>query len=424
MRRAALVVLWCIVAAVIVGEARTLKLEFAASLPWTNLKRLRKRPRPKIANHYREQILDDSLAEWKLDGPLYVALPPMYSDTEMGNAGFLSAFVNNGDVLLYNEPYPQPRLTIDEHMEGAPPDIAYHFDNRATNAALFTRIGGSMWPLGYTTWYDVVFAMTYADATTPRLIASDGTVVEPTAVRAIHPLNKVDIFGDVTRMEMRHLSPIVWTFPREGRLQRPLPGYVVESVADGAEVSYMPTLPLPHGHPFGMMLLAPRAAPTTTPAPRWWPVDERFRRAVVDAHPVEERRALLKELAHEFPMHPFLDHYRVIAELGSDRFDAVWLDQQREQCVLPTWYLVAWTKLGWSEVRTLPCIRDLGSSRLDERGEYIASAVVLAFRALRDDPLLEKLAERVVDRSYLNRDFRGFNYPPSNFAWLWLKARR
>src|SRR6185312_660067 len=272
MRRAALVVLWCIVAAVIVGEARTLKLEFAASLPWTNLKRLRKRPRPKIANHYREQILDDSLAEWKLDGPLYVALPPMYSDTEMGNAGFLSAFVNNGDVLLYNEPYPQPRLTIDEHMEGAPPDIAYHFDNRATNAALFTRIGGSMWPLGYTTWYDVVFAMTYADATTPRLIASDGTLVEPTAVRAIHPLNKVDIFGDVTRMEMRHLSPIVWTFPREGRLQRPLPGYVVESVADGAEVSYMPTLPLPHGHPFGMMLLAPRAAPTTTPAPRWWPV--------------------------------------------------------------------------------------------------------------------------------------------------------
>jgi hypothetical protein len=201
------------------------------------------------------------------------------------------------------------------------------------------------------------------------------------------------------------------------------PGFVAESIADGTEVSWMPTLPTKSDQPFGMFLLAPRVAPTEESAPAWWGIDQRFRRAVVDGGPIEVRRTLLRQLAAAFPTHPFLTHYRVIAELGSNRFDNAWLEAQTAGCQLPSWYLVAWTHLPWTRVRRLPCVAKLSADALDNVGRYVAEWAVLAFRADRDDAQLQNLAARVIDATFLRTEFRGFNYAPSDFAWLWLKAR-
>jgi len=421
-RQLPIVLSWIAIAVLAYVQARDVKLPFDRKLPRSNLKLLLHKKKPKLSNVYGERLVDDGLAAWKLEGPIHLALPPMYASSPYANAGFLSSFINHGEVILHNEPFPHPKLSITETIAGGS-DVAYHFDNRSTNAALYVANGADVWPLGYTAWYDMVTLDRIVDVPTPRLIDGSGQLVEPTAVRTVHPLNKVTIYGDTTRAEMGHLSPIIWTFPTEGKLLDPSAGYAVESAADGAEVSYLPPLPSRFDRPVGMLLLAPMVAPTTSDAPQWWSLDQRFRRAVLERRPTAERRTLVHELAKAYPTHPFLTHYRIVADFGDPRFDATWLRAQSEKCEMPSWYLVAWTHLPWSTVRHLPCLKELPAGKLDCRGEYIAESVVLAYRALRDDEQLQDLASRVVDRSYLRSEFRSFNYPLSDFAYLWLKAR-
>jgi hypothetical protein len=390
-----------------------------------NLRSLLHGHKPTVGS-WEEKQIDDAMAQWKLEGPVTVALPPMYSRTAFGNAGFLTSFLNHGEALLYNGPFPHPKLDIHERFSGHSDVDAYTFDNRSTNASLFVALGRHTWPLGYTAWYDLVFLRRPVWRTTPTLVDAGGYRIKPTAVYTVNPLNHAEMNAESTYVEMGHLSPVVWIFPREGRLEDvddDGQGYVVDSVLDGAEVSWMPSLPVSVERPLGMFLLSPVLRKEATHAPPWWQIDEELRRAIVDEKPVAERRQLVQRLAQAFPRHPFLPHYRVVAELGGDRFDEAWLMSQQMSCDLPTWYLVAWTKLSWRDVRELPCLADLPAGPLKEDGQYIAESVVLAFRALRDNQELKALAARDIDTTYLRTEFRGFNYPPSNFAWLWLEAR-
>jgi hypothetical protein len=419
-RKILLALLWIFIIWLAWNQAHKISVPFDTKRPGENLKLLLHKKRPKLLNPYAERLLDDGLATWKLKGPIRLALPPMYAGSPYSNAGFLSSFINHGEVMLYNEPFPYPKISIAEKV-GDSGAITYSFDNRSTNAALYVANGADVWPLGFTAWYDMVMVDRTVDVPTPRLVDGGGNRIEPTAARTVHPLNQVTIYGDTTRAEMGHWSPLVWTFPTEGRLLDPSPGYAVESVADGAEVSYLPPLPSRYEHPVAMFLLAPLIEPTQSDAPHWWSFDARFRRAVLERKPSTERRALVKQLASAYPTHPLLTHYRIIADFGDPSFDETWLKAQSRQCEMPSWYLVAWTKLPWSTVRHLPCLKELPAGKLDCRGEYIAESVVFAFRALHDEQLKE-LANRVVDRSYLRHEFRGFNYPLSNFAWLWLGA--
>jgi hypothetical protein len=423
MRRLPLIALWLAVAAVAYVQVRAMTLPFDAKRPGQHLKMLLHKKKPALLNVYGEKILDEALAEWRVSGPIHLALPPMYSDPTFGNAGFLSSFINHGEVLLYNEPYPHPKIAIAEKLGDGTSGASYRFDNRSTNAALLHASHGSVWPVGYTAWYDMLTMHRTVSVNTPRLIDAHGQIIEPTAVRTVHPLNHADIYGEATFARMEHLSPIVWSFPSAGSLEKSEPGYTIESVSDGAEVSYLPSLPTAHEGGIGMFVLSDGVAHTDSSAPSWWPLDERFRRLVVDGGHIDERRALLRKLFAAYPAHPFRTHYSIIAELGGSSFDEVWLRAQQSQCELPSWYLVAWTKLPWRTVRHLPCLERLGDGPLDGDGEYVAESAVFAFRAERDDKQLQSLASRVIDRSYLRTEFRGFNYPLSNFAWLWLKAR-
>ncbi len=421
MKRLLLAAVWLAIAVVVALQVRDFDLPFNPRLPGKNLKQLLYKKKPRMMNLYEEQSLDDQLAIWHLTGPIHLALLPMYGASPLGNAGFLSSFINHGEVVLRNEPYPHPKLSITEKFRGD--GIGYQFDDRSTNASLYISNGADVWPLGYTAWYDLVMRRRYVTVPTPRLIDGQGNEILPTSGRVVHPLNTVTVFGDNTIAEMQHWSPIVWTFPTEGKLKDPKPGYAIASAADGAEVSYLPPLPTLQEQPLGVFLLAPLVAPTTSDAPQWWGIDQRLRRAVLESAPVEERRALVRRLAAAYPDHPLLPHYRILAEFGGPAFDATWLRAQSKQCEMPSWYLVSWTHLPWSTVQKLPCLAELPPGKLDCRGEYIAESVVLAFRAQRDDTALQELASRVIDRSYLRREFRGFNYPLSDFAWLWLKAR-
>lgn len=420
-----LVVLWALVAAMLVQQIRDRKWPFSRGAPEAHLRELLHRKTPKVAQSWPEaSALDEALAEWRLTGPIVVAVPPMYSAHILGNAGFLMSFINHGEALLYNGPFPHPKLEIAERFTGPSNLTPYRFDNRATNACLAMGLHGRAWPVGFTAWYDMVMKRHGVWVKTPMLVDAGGNVIAPTMVRTVHPFNQATLGDEWTLVLLGHLSPIVWTFPGEGRLQTPEPGFHVESIADGSEVSWMPSLPAAGEDVLGLFLLAPLVAQTVEPAPAWWALDQRFRRAVIDARPVAERRALVAELARAFPEHPLLAHDRVIAELGGARFDNVWLAAQKKECALPSWYLVAWSTLPWERVRDLPCMAKLpATGALDVQSEYIASSVVLAFHQRRDDPQLQALAERVIAASYLRDEFRGFNYALSDFAWLWLKAR-
>lgn len=422
-KRIPLALLWLGIVYLCYLRIAAVTVPFDPRAPRANLKMLLHKKKPHLADVYEEHRLDDALARWNLTGPIDLALPPMYRDTRFGNAGFLSSFVNHGEVVLYNAPYPHPKLSIDERPSGDAGAVPYHFDNRAGNAALSVREGGDVWPIGYTAWYDLVWYHLYVDVPTPSLFDDRGNRIVATAVRAVHPLNQVTMFGDVTQIDLGHWSPIVWTFPQEGHLRANDVGYTVDSVADGAEVSYLPPMPTRGDRPFGAFLLSQRVTPTDSSAPPWWSVDEKFRRLVVDGGSIPERRALLRQLAAAYPKHPLLAHYRVIAELGGDRFESVWMEAQRKTCQESTWYLVAWTDVPWETARRLPCLNDLPTGKLDVRGEYIAASAVMAYRDERGDKQLDDLAARVIERSYLQKEFRGFNLPASDFAWLWLKAR-
>lgn len=423
MKKLQLALLWIGIAYFAYRQYAGLDIPFDSRLPSANLRLLLHRKTPRTASVYQERRLDDALAEWQLTGPIVLALPPMYRDQVFGNAGFLSSFVNHGEVILYNAPYPHPKLSIEERPGGVASPSAYHYEDRSSNAALLTREGGEVWPLGYTAWYDLLWEHRIIDVPTPYLLDGSGHPIGATAVRATHPLNRVTMYGDTTQIYMEHWSPIVWTFPMEGRLRDLDTGFAMDSVADGAEVSYLPPMAPRGERPFGMFLLSQRVAPTDSSAPAWWPLDEKFRQLVIHGGPIAERRELLRKIESAYPSHPFLAHYRVIAELGGDRFDDVWLRAQRQECQLSTWYLAAWTHVPWRTARKLPCLTELPKDRLDVRGEYIAEAAVLAFRGERDDEMLKDLAARVIDVSYLGLEFRGFNLPLSDFAWLWLRAR-
>jgi hypothetical protein len=421
----ALGILWLLAAVTLFQQLRERKWPFTPHAPERHLRELLHKKTVQIAQDWPEAAaIDDALAEWRLPGPVVMALPPMYRANIVGNAGFVMSFVNHGEALLYNGPYPHPKLEIVERFAGPSNLSAYAFDNRATNACLGVGVRGRRWPSGFTAWYDLVMRRHTVWVKTPHLVDAGGNRISPAAVHTIHPFNEVTLSDEWTAVRLGHQSPVVWIFPSEGRLEKPDPGFNVEEIADGAGVSWLPPLPGAGNDTVALFLLAPRVAPTVEWAPPWWPIDERFRRAVVDGYPVAERRALLTQLARAFPTHPLLPHYRVIAELGGDHFDEAWMAAQKESCQLPSWYLVAWSKLPWSRVHRLPCLAKLpATGALDIEAEYIAESVVLAFRQLRDDPELLQLADRVAAASYLRDEFRGFNYAPSDFAWLWRKAR-
>src|SRR5207302_4368643 len=114
-RKLQLAALWIGIACLAYVQIRDFRVPFDRRLPRMNLHLLLYKKKPKLENMYVEQAFDDALAEWKLTGPIHLALPPMYGESGYGNAGFLSSFVNHGEVMLYNEPYPHPKLSITEH---------------------------------------------------------------------------------------------------------------------------------------------------------------------------------------------------------------------------------------------------------------------------------------------------------------------
>lgn len=411
---------WSLVLVGLYFQVRQMRLPFDPDRSIANIKFLLKHGKPKLGG-YAEQSLDRALLDWGVTGRLRLTLPPQYTDSPFANAGFLLSFINHGETILCNGPYPHPKLDVIERVHGTPPrGGAYHFHNQSTNAALLVRIASHMWPLGYTAWYDLVTQKREIIVRSPRLVDDSGTAIAPTAVRAVHSLNQVQLDGAYTRMALMHVSPIVWTFPTGSHLETKSSDFAMETALDGAEVSWLPPLPKAADDVLGMATLSP-IVPNAREGnvPEWWRADEGLRRAIVTGAPSALRSQLLFELTRLFPLHPLLSHYRVISRLGTPEFDDSWIAAQKDACDLPTWYLVAWTHLPWSRVQKLPCVtKGIPAGGLDEAAEYIAESVVFAYRDRRDDPILHQLATRAIAASYLKTEYRGFNYLPSDFAWL------
>jgi hypothetical protein len=425
-RLVALSLLWALcVGRVLYPQIRGMQLPFELHSPRDHLKQLLNGQKLKAQPHFTEEVIRDRIAAWDLTAPVEVALPPMYADTEFGNAGFLTSFVD-GDVIFYNGPYPHPKLEISERVAGTadPGFDLYHFENRRSNAALSTNVSGLSWPYGYTAWYDFVFDPRSLTLHTPRLIGSDGTAMDPIAVHAVSPRNHAELLGPITAVSLTHLSPIVWTFSGTGRLEKSDEHFAIESIPDGTDVSWISRRP-ENGYQLGMMLLAPAVDHgADARAPSWWTLDEQLRHAVLAGRPADEKRALLRQLADAYPGHPMLEHYRVVAELGGDRFDEVWLAHQARGCDIAEWYLIAWSHVPWSRAQQLDCVKKIDIPPFYEWRVEIAEWLLIAYREHQDDPLLRRLAERAVTTGFLTGTARSFNYPLNDFAWLWLRSRQ
>lgn len=415
---------WLLVAVGLCGPVRGFKPPFSLTVSFANIKLLLHKKHPTIPPQIENRV-GAALDDWKVDGNVELVLPPMYSGHPFAYAGFLASFITRGTVKLANGPYPHPKLRIIERSDVAE---RYERDNRSFNAALLTTMQDRrVWPFGYTAWYDLVYEDRNLFVQNPHLVDVDGSVIQPVAVRTWHSSNEATLFGDGTQLHLRHQSPIFWTFPRAGRLPADAKGFTLEEAPDGAEVAWLPPLPRDGDNVLGMYALATLVPPPSPPptAPAWWSTDQALRRAIVDGRPWPERRALLDRLTRQFPTHPLLPHYRVVARLGTDEFDQAWLEAQTTECDRATWYLLPWTRtIDWQRVRTLPCMAPV-IIRADSTlySEYVAMAAVIRFRALKDDPDLQQLARRVVRLSYLREQYRSFNYPLSDFAWLWLHSR-
>lgn len=382
-----------------------------------NLTRALKRHPPDIPNAF--DPIGDIFRKVRVSGATFITVPAQYDEelSNWGNAGYAFGRTSYADVHFKSAPYPHPKLLITQDVPGG---NSYSFDNRPFNAALQVTVKHQLWPLGYSAWLDLVTTPRKFSVPTPILMTADGRLLPPKQVHAVHPANEAHLRGDRTDITEWHYSPIVWDFDAPGSLGG-LWQYALS--ADGKQVSWMPALPT-ENDVIGVFLLQDLIAHPAepAPAPAWWALDEALRRRVVaGADPVETQR-LVAELAKQYPSHPLLEHYRVVAALHGSSFTQRWKAAQTKECQLSTWYLLPWTELSRRDVESLTCMRYHDDHPMDPTAEYILGAVLLKFRDDHSEPM-RRIAQDLVGRSGLPRDPNGFNYVTTDFAYLWLRSQ-
>lgn len=371
-------------------------------------------------------FVDAAFRRWDVPGPLRIALPPAYSHSPFANVVYMQSVVTHPQSLMFDGDFPLPNLEVHEHPDDARL-IPYEFENRGSNAAWLTPIESNLWPLGYTAWSDVYVDERTLVLPTPTLISPDGPLLKPVAVYGATHLNRVESDPFHTKIWLAHISPIVWRFaghgtpslaPNEWR-----DDYVLEEIDGGALVSWMPSFPTIVDTRFGLAVVqggADRTATSAGPLPRWWLAERQLRDLIVRGAPIDERRRAFSELAASNPRYAMLEHFRVVSELGSDRFTSLWLARQRATCDAPTWNLLRYAAVDWDELHKLSCYNLVRRMPVSFLREYIDGNIVVAFRD-HDNSELRSIASDLVRHSFLQRESRGFNYVLTDFAALWLQ---
>jgi hypothetical protein len=370
-----------------------------------------------------------SFTQWNLQGPLKLSLPPGYANHPYSNIVYLESMVRRPvDTLMFSGAYPHPSLDVREVPVGPKFAEPYHRETHSANAALLVWLEARIWPYGYTAWRDLLTMPHPVKVPTPTLIASDGTVLKPVEAQVLDPLNRVRMDEATTEITLSHLSPVVWRFAHEGTPSRAPSEYPLDYVLEHREneiwVSYMPPFPTAEQINLGLFLLQPKRshAPPKGYQPTWWTTDEALRKEILAGGDPALRQALFAELERLHPRHPMLEHYRVVKDLWTPNFTTTWLHRQNAGCDPPTWYLLPWTEVSWSELQTLPCFTAVRNRSVDFFREYVDGAVLLRFRTL-DSKELRSIARDLVGHTYLAAEDRAFNYIVTDFAKLWLDAR-
>jgi hypothetical protein len=369
--------------------------------------------------------LDTTFRQWGVAGPLRIALPPAYSNHPYANVVYMQSVIAHPESLMFDGDFPLPNIDVHEHPTD-PALTPYHFENHGSNATLLTPIEGLLWPIGFTAWRDLYVDERTILLPTPTLISADGPLLKPVAAYGAAAINKVALDPFQTKVRLVHISPIVWTFAGHG-VPSFAPGewrsdYVLEETPDGTMVSWMPAFPSYKDTKLGLAVVEggpDRTAELEKRLPQWWIAERRLRDLIVTGGSIEARRRALAELAERNPHHPMLEHFRIVAEVGSDQFTSVWRSRQQATCDLPTWNLIRYTDVGWDELHRLPCFKLVRKMPVHFLREYIDGNIVLRFHD-EDDDELRSIARDLVQHSFLGRESRGFNFILTDFAALWL----